>query len=96
MNKIFTFKSKVWRDPKAMGWYFVDLDNLLSQKIKKMPDKSVNKHGLVKALATVGNTTWKTTLFPTKKGNYVMSIIKKIRQKEKIEDKDSLKIKIEI
>lgn len=96
MSKTFTFKNRVWRDPKAMGWYFVDLDDSLSQKIKKLSDKSVSKYGLVKSLATIGGTSWKTTLFPTKKGNYVMSIIKSVRQKEKIEDKDMLEVKIEI
>jgi len=96
MAKVFTFKNKVWKDPASSGCYFIDLDNALSQKIKEYPDKKANKFGLVRATATVGNTTWKTTLFPTKRGNYVMSIVKRVRQKEKIEDKDMLQVKIEL
>lgn len=96
MGKVFTFKNVVWKDPVSAGWYFIDLDDVLSHKIKELPDKKVSKLGLLKAVATIGSTSWETTLFPTKKGNYVMSIVKNIRRKERIEDKDMLEVKIEI
>jgi len=96
MSRVFTFRNKVWKDPKAEGWYFISLNNTLSWKIRGLPDKKESKLGLVKAIAIVGETSWATTLFPTKKGNYVMSIIRNVRQKEKIEDKDILTVKIEI
>lgn len=96
MSKTFTFKNKVWKDPVSSGWFFVDIDNIVSRKIKELPDKNVSKLGLVKAVATIGNTSWKTTLFPTKQGNYVISVIKTVRKKEKIEDRDIMEVKIEI
>lgn len=96
MNRVFTFRNKVRKDPKAQGWYFIRLNNMLSRKIKGLPDKKESKLGLVRAIATVGETSWATTLFPTKKGNYVMSIIRNVCQKEKIEDRDILIVKIEI
>jgi len=90
---MYEFKGKVWKDPAA-NWYFVSLDQKLTDEIKANPNSKTNEYGLIKAEATVGKTSWKTTLFPTKNGNLVFAIKADIRKKENIQDGDTLNIKI--
>lgn len=91
MKHVYTFSGKVWKDPKA-NWYFISLDKKLSEKIKEHSE--ANKYGLIKVEAAVGKTTWDSTLFPTKQGNYVFAVTSVIRKKEKIEDGDIVDFRI--
>ncbi len=95
MNKVYSLKGKVWKDPKA-NWYFVSLDKKLSEKIKAEAGTKANKYGLIKVKVSTGKTTWDSTLFPTKNCDYVFAIKSTVRKKEKIEDGDELNFKIEL
>lgn len=95
MNKVYSCKGRVWKDPKA-NWYFVGLDKKLSKKIKAEVDTKANKYGLIKVKIATGKTIWDSTLFPTKNGDYVFAIKSTVRKKEKIEDGDELNFKIEL
>lgn len=96
MSQTYQFTGCVWKDPTPSGWFFVKTDKKLSERIKRQLKLNVSKLGLVKATATVGQTTWKTTLFPTKAGHYVFAIKLVVRQKEKIKDKDVLKFRLSL
>lgn len=95
MKHSYEFDGKVWKDPAA-NWYFVSLDKKLFREIKQNPDAKVNRYGLVKIKATVGNTTWDSTLFPSKYGNYVFAIKSVVRKKEKIEKESTLHFTINL
>ncbi|MGI9118032.1 MAG: DUF1905 domain-containing protein [Minisyncoccia bacterium] len=89
LKKNFTIKSKVWRWPGDGGWHFVTLDKKLSENIRKVYTK-----GFVKINATIGKTTWATSLFPHKQAGYLLCISKKVRKTEGILEGDEVKIKI--
>jgi len=91
--KSFEIKGKVWRYPGEAAWYFVYVPKDLSQRIKDSArnKKKVGFH-FVKVKATVGKTTWNTSLFPTKDGPYLIAIKADVRHKEGIAEGDSVKI----
>lgn len=80
----------VWQYPGLAGWHFVTLDKALSAKIKEAYPK-----GFVKIEATVGKSTWNTSLFPHVQSKaYLLCIKNPIRKKEGIFVGDTVKISI--
>lgn len=98
MGKTETFsqKAKVWVYPSPPagggGWHFITLEKKLSIQIREK-----HKKGFVKILATVGQSTWPTSLFPHKQSNsYLLCIKASIRKKEGIFSDDEIKVFIKL
>jgi hypothetical protein len=45
---------------------------------------------------TVGKTTWRTTLFPTKEKSYLLALKAKVRQAESIREGDEINLKFRL
>lgn len=94
MGKTQTFsqKAKVWVYPGPGGWHFITLDKKLSSQIRKK-----YKKGFVKIEATIGQSTWSTSLFPHKQSSsYLLCIKASIRKKEEILPDDEVKVQIKL
>lgn len=79
------------RYPGMGNWYFVYVNKEISQKIKDI--KHVKKtSAFVRVKATIGKTSWTTTLFPEKTGPYLLAIKAEVRKKEAIDEGDSVKV----
>lgn len=89
-------KGKVWRWEGPAGWYFVYVNEKLSRQIKDSHTSKGKGFGFVRIRATIGKTSWNTTLFPSKEGPYLLAIKADVRKKEGIEEGDSVSIKIKI
>lgn len=94
--KIFTLQQKIWIWPTQNApWFFVYVDGDILQKILKVAHK--HHMGMIRVQATVGTTSWQTSLFPHKKENcYIMPIKKDVREKEDVWDGDQLTIRISL
>lgn len=84
--KTFTIKGKVWRYKGDGPWHFVYVNKELSQKIRDTARNNKKATSFVRIKATIGKTSWQTSLFPTKDGPYVLCIKAEIRAKEGITD----------
>ncbi|MFZ2887029.1 MAG: DUF1905 domain-containing protein [Minisyncoccia bacterium] len=107
--KRFTITGKVWRwqspnGPQEGGWYFVYVNEKISRQIKDYA-RNEKKAGFqfVRVKATLGKTSWTTSLFPTSakggsasggkaSGPYLLAIKADIRKKEGIDEGDAVKI----
>jgi Domain of unknown function (DUF1905) len=88
-----TFKAKVVKYAGPGGWYFVTVPQKISDTFKKASAGKTVGWGYIKITATVGKTTWSTTLFPTKNGGPCLLAIKAaVRKKEEIEEGDTVAI----
>ncbi len=77
--------SVVWLYPGKAGWHFVSVPKKESKEIKERCGKKKKGWGSVPVFATIGKTTWQTSLFPDKKSDgYLMPINAEVRKKEKI------------
>jgi hypothetical protein len=93
----FSFKTKVWLYPGKAAWHFVTLPKKLSAQIKSMTEGSWRGWGSVRVAATIGKTTWKTSIFPdSKKGAYLLPLKADVRKKERANAGDSISVLIEI
>jgi Domain of unknown function (DUF1905) len=82
LKKHYTVKAKIFAytiDPTS--WYFVYVDRKDSIEIKENAKNKVG-FGAVPVEVTLRKTVWRTTLFATKEGPYLLSLKKMVRQKE--------------
>ena len=74
--------------PKKSAWYFITLPKDKTEEIKFFSENvSVKKRGWasVRVIAAIGDTEWKTSIFPQAKlGTYILPVKVEVRKKEKI------------
>lgn len=95
MQNNYTIREKVWIWPSIAGWHFVTLPKKLYQEIKYATVKP--RVGFVPIEATLGATTWRTSLFPhTSEGTYLLAVKAQVRKKESVLAGDTLRISFRI
>jgi hypothetical protein len=56
----------------------------------------VGRWGSIKVEATVGHTTWHTSIFPDDEGSYVLPVKKEIRTAEEVDEGDLVEVILEL
>jgi hypothetical protein len=92
----FTVQGKVWRYSGPSGWFFVNVGEKESNFIRSVGDISKVGWGYVSVLAKIGNTAWKTKLFPDKNKCYLIAIKADVRKKEHINEGDEVCIEVSL
>ncbi len=81
----YEFNAKVWQHTSVGGWYFVSLPTEISKEIRENLKWQEQGWGRLKALAKIGNSEWKTSIwFDTKMNTYLLPLKAEIRTKESI------------
>lgn len=94
---VFKFKAKVMRFPGYAAWHYTHLPKKDYLVIKNRFSDLKRGWGSLPVNATIGKTTWKTSIFPdTKTSSYILPLKKEVLNKEKlVEDKiTSINIRI--
>lgn len=94
MDPTFTLKAKVWLWQGKAAWHFITIPTDLSAQIKGFDDTPRRGFGSVPVKITIGSTTWKTSIFPEKKGTYILPLKADIRKKEHITEGDNVQVRI--
>lgn len=94
---VYKFKSKVLIYPGMGGWRFVILPKKESKEIKEKFGKCAKGWGSIPVSVLVGDTNWKTSIFPDKKsGTYLLPLKAQVRKSENIMDDDTVQCTIQI
>jgi hypothetical protein len=95
MGETYRFTSRVYRwDERANdSWYFVDVPAAESDEIRDRP-RMPRGFGSVRVEATIGATTWRTSIFPGAE-RYALPLKKAVRTAEGIEPDDEVDVRIE-
>lgn len=81
----YTFKAKVWIYAGPTPWHFVTLPKKLAAEIQVFHSAQKKNFGSIGVMATVGKTTWKTSIFSdTKSSSFVLPLKADVRKKENI------------
>lgn len=84
-KEVFPVRGRVELFPQKGGWYFIQVPKKYSEITRDVSDR-----GLVAITATLGNSTWKTSLLPMGDGTHFIALPAKVRKKEKIEVDQSI------
>ncbi len=87
MNQAYEFKAEVERYPVEHGWHLVKVPVKLSKPLEILADR-----GLVAVHATVGSSTWKTSLLPYGDGTHFIALPAKVRKKESVSFGDKISV----
>lgn len=87
-----TFTAPLWLARDDAPWHFVTLPHELADDIAEMAPRKPG-FGSVRVEVTIGNTTWKTSLFPDNRArSYVLPIRKDVRQREELAAGDEVTV----
>lgn len=85
MAASFDLRLEVWLHPGAGGWHFVTLPQREGEELRRRSEGLVRGWGAIPVTATLGKTTWTTSLFPdAKSGSYLLPIKAKVREAEQV------------
>ena len=81
------FSAELWEYAGEGSWHFVTVPPDLSEEIRARtgPRRGV---GSVRVRATIGATTWTTSVFPSKPDAFVLPVKRQVRVAEGIDDGD--------
>ncbi len=87
---------KVWLYPGEMAnWHFITLTKPVGQEIKKTFGKNAKGFGSLPVEVSIGETVWKTSIFPDKRADsYLLPLKAKVRKIEDIEAGDTITFSI--
>ena len=89
--KTYTFKGKVDLFERNMGWHFVSVPSELSKPLEHLADR-----GLIAITASVGKSSWETSLLPMGDGTHFIALPAKVRTKEKLSRGDDIEVSFNI
>lgn len=87
------FKGKIWKWQGPAPFYFVTVPDSESGEVKKVSKEVSYGWGMVPVKVVIGETEWKTTLFP-QGDKYVVPIKKEVRKAEGLGEGDEVVIRL--
>jgi Domain of unknown function (DUF1905) len=99
---ILKFRAEVWKweanGNGSAAWHFITLDKKSAAVVKKGQEgKKRIGWGSVPVVVTIGQTSWKTSIFPvSKRGSYLLPLKAAVRRKEGLAEGDSITISLQI
>ena len=92
----FTFTSPLWKYSGESAWHFLTLPLDVSARIKFL-QSGRRGFGSVRVLATLGKSTFETSVFPDSKSRcYLLPVKASVRKAEKIGHGDEVACLIEL
>ena len=91
MELSFTSEMIEWRGPAP--FYFIPVPQEQSAQIKSVASAITYGWGVVYTHATIGDTTWKTTLMP-KNGLYLLPVKQILRLDLKLEENQEIEVRL--
>lgn len=83
----YTFRTKLWRYSGKAAWYFLSLPVRDAAAIQKKHAPIRRGWGSIPVIVTIGETSWKTSIFPDSKSNtYLLPVKAAVRKKEQLDE----------
>lgn len=97
---VFSGPIWVWRQakdgtPAKTAWHFVTIDGEIAEAIRAAAPGRTAAWGSVYVSVTIGETAWRTSLFPSKNvGGYVLPVKASVRKAEQLVEGDQVTIRL--
>ncbi len=95
--RTFRFTAPLWLYPGDAAWHFISVPADISDDIAHLTAATRRGFGSVRVTATVGSTSWQTSVFPdSKTGTYVLPVKKPVRTSEHLTPGDEVDIQLDL
>jgi Domain of unknown function (DUF1905) len=83
--------------PSSMSWFFITIDGAVAEAIRAASPGRKAAWGSVYVAVTIGATTWRTSLFPSKEvGGYILPVKAAVRKAERLAEGDVVAVGLAI
>jgi hypothetical protein len=90
---VYEFSAALWRWQGDGAWFFVSLPRKVSDEIQDDVSTPAGGFGSRRVEATIGASTWRTSLFPdSTEGAFLLPVKKEIRSREQISAGDVVSV----
>ena len=89
------FSGKIWHWRGPAPHYFVTVPPEQGQDLKEASRLVTYGWGMIPVRARIGETEWKTSLFP-KDGGYLVPVRASVRQAEQVGEGDTVTVRLEL
>lgn len=87
----------LWRwSGEGGSWHFLTIPEELSAEIRAQSMLRRSGFGSVRVEASIGNVSWRTSVFPQKSGGYILPVKADVRRRADISDGDDVSLTLEI
>src|SRR5690606_7086636 len=87
----------IWEARRADSWTFVSVPAEFSEEIRELAGGQRRGFGAVRVRVTIGERTWRTSIFPdSARGCYVLPIKRAVRTAEALEAGDVATVTVEL
>jgi hypothetical protein len=93
MDITFDGELWVWRGPAP--WYFVTVPAQQCHDLRAIAGSVTYGWGMIPVQVRIGNTVWKTSLFP-KDGRYLVPIKASVRRAERLAQGDTVTMRLDV
>lgn len=92
----FTFEGEVLIGQGDGAWHFIQLPLDLGEELGRIAGGMRGRWGSLKVEATVGHTTWNTSIFPDDEGSFVLPVKAEVRKAEEVGEGDLVEVILEL
>jgi hypothetical protein len=93
----YSFVAPLWQHDGAGGWHFLTVPSDLADEIRSRVSGHPRPFGTVRAVVTVGSTTWATSLFADRKsGSYLLPVNARVRRDAGLFASDRVACRLEL
>ena len=89
------FKGKIWFWRGPAPYYFVTVPAKQSRDLNVISEVVTYGWGMIPVHVRIGETEWKTSLFP-KDGGYIVPLKDSVRKAEDLEEGDTVTVRLEV
>ena len=83
--------------PSPVAWFFITIDGPVADAVRTASPGRTAAWGSVYVAVTIGTTTWRTSLFPSKEvGGYLLPVKAAVRKAERLEEGTDVRLRLAI
>jgi hypothetical protein len=86
----------LWDARRSQSWTFVSLPASQSEEIRDLAGGLRRGFGSVRVRATIGSSTWTTSIFPASQAGYVLPVKRLVRVAEGLDVGDVAAVTVEL
>lgn len=96
MKVVFAAELWLWDARRAETWTFVSLPASEAEEIRDLAGGLRRGLGSVRVRATIGHSTWTTSIFPARQAGYVLPVKRPVRVAEALDVGDIATVTVEL
>ena len=96
MKVVFEAELWLWDARRSETWVFVRLPGAESEEIRDLAGGPRRGFGAVRVRATIGGSTWTTSIFPGGEDGYVLPVKRQVRVAETLDVGDTASVTVEL